>query len=120
MLPEGTYALLGETRSGKVGVVSGLAVARAKGLEDVRLKVSPGAKLRLRADSGSIGARIAIPAGADFFVGDVIQVEKGGMEEVIVPAGVVKVAWFDESRRTDEIEVAVRAGETKDVRLGDH
>ncbi len=113
-LVPGTYALSACTTSGRVGVLTGIAVAAGSSSEGLRLEVDAGARIHVRLDGPSALAGIEVRARGAVVFGD--GLEKGTEREIVVPAGdlVVRISLHEQGRDFD-LPLTLKVGETRDL-----
>jgi protocatechuate 3,4-dioxygenase beta subunit len=118
-LAPGKYGLCAYTRDGRFASVTGVDVLADRESEGLLLKVSPGARLRLRYD-GSHGQAFATFASHGVPVAQSDPVNAGFILDKIVSAGSVAIGVrFDWRATARVINVDLSAGEVKEVVIHD-
>jgi hypothetical protein len=112
-LNSGTYAVSAVTADGRVGCVRDILVGEGQRVDNVDVRVEPGARLKLTYSGTSEEyAQVTIVGGATVFGADGVQ--KGTSELFVAPVGKVTVRWRAGSDHLDE-EVELAVGETRQL-----
>lgn len=113
-LAPGTYALSASTTSGRVGALTGIAVAAGSTSAGLRLEVDAGAHLHVRFGGPTTVAGIQVRSRGAIVFGD--GLEKGTEREIVVPAGelVVRMSLHEQGRDFD-LPLTLKVGETRDL-----
>jgi hypothetical protein len=112
-LTPGSYFVSAVTPDGRVGCVRDLLLGAGQRMNDVDVRVEPGAHLKLRyVGTNDEFAQVTILSGGVVFGGD--GIEKGTTSTFVAPAGKVKVRWQAGSEHLEE-EVDLEVGETREL-----
>jgi hypothetical protein len=112
-LKTGTYSISAVTPDGRVGCVRDILVGNGQRIDDVDVRVEPGAHLKLTY-VGNVEeyAQVMILGGSTVFGADGIQ--KGTSAIFVAPVGKVTVRWRAGSERVEE-ELELAVDETREL-----
>lgn len=112
-LEPGTYTVVARTPDGRAGYVADVAIATEGARDDLRIELSPAARLQLRRSGGPERASIAIRiADAIVFTE---ELPRGVQRELFVPAAALSVSLTIGAEPPRVRTVETRAGATAEV-----
>lgn len=108
----GTYVVTARTSDGRYGASASVALLAGQTIDDVEVLVRPGGRLKLELDG--LGEETFLMLVRDDWTLSFDPVDNGFDDEIPVPLGRVTVRLWDVMTRANhDVEVDVRAGETR-------
>ena len=112
-LEAGTYHLTAHTPAGAVGLLRGVVLEEGASVEDLELRLEPGARLRVRYEGPSAYAQYRVLSGGAVVAGNGLR--SGTTELEVVPAGEVLVRVSFGKELMEERRVLCTVGEETEV-----